>query len=399
MKLIAESLRIQALLFLCLVTHSVGQVPLRYYGVDDIEPAQYPFLRDSLGGNFALVELTSDTVTWKAALTAAEQNNLSLIVWPLGHGDRYTPWSFDGASWDISEGLDVLKYAERYVASGGKALRAVLMSHEPFYSKTQRVFLSSQMQMLYKLLKSFAPGVKLFIYMNDMAYYDTFPFWKMLDSMMDVAGIFKHSFGTKHTLEEALKEIEDDYALIQRKGLNVQLFFALQAFATDGIAYRMPSAAEMLDYATRVIATQKLEGVFWYPWNRVSTSYTMWLSKDRYDSTGADRWSIVRQMSGSLSTAVREGPGPAPPGFSLSQNYPNPFNPSTVLEISIASSGIYALEVFDALGQRVAEIFRGQLAPGTYSFRFHAQNVASGVYFYTLSGQAVRAVQRMVHLR
>ncbi len=397
MRPMAAFLRI--LLFLFLVTQSAGQVSLRYYGVDDIEPGQYPFLKDSLGGNFALVELASDTAAWKTALAAAEQNNLSLIVWPLGHGDRYTPWAFDGTSWDISEGLEVLKYAERYVASGGKALRAVLMSHEPFYSKTARVFLNTQIQALYKLLKSHAPHVELFIYMNDMAYYDTLPFWTMLDSMMDVAGIFKHSFGTKHTLEEALKEIEDDYALIQRKGLNIPLFFALQAFETDGIQYRMPSAAEMLDYAGRVIATHKLEGVFWYPWDRVSTSYTRWLSKDRYDSAGADRWSVVRQISESFPTALRGEGNARPGGFSLFQNYPNPFNPTTAIDISLASSGVYVLEVFDVLGQKVAEIFRGRLAPGSYSFQFHARGIASGVYFYTLTGQSIRAVQRMIVLR
>ncbi len=387
------------LLVFCLTQRSPSQTTLEYYGVDDIEPPQYPFLRDSLRGNFALVELPSDTVTWKTALDAAERNNLSLIVWPLGHGDRYTPWRFDGVSWDISEGLGILTYAERYVASGGTALIALLMSHEPFYSKTQRVFLSSQMKMLYTTLKSVAPHVKLFIYMNDMAYYDTTPFWQMQDSMMDVAGIFKHSFGTKHTLDDALQEIEDDYALIQRKGLNIQLFFALQSFATDGIAYRMPSAAEMLEYGTRVIATKKLKGVFWYPWNRVSTSYSMWLSKDRYDSAGADRWAVVRQLSGYLPTSAARDRGMPPVAFSVSQNYPNPFNPSTSIDMSIVSPGDYSLDVFTLLGQKIAEIHHGMLAAGRYTVRFNAQGLPSGVYFCALTGRGLRTVRRMTILR
>jgi hypothetical protein len=401
MRTVAAKFRLLSGLAFCLIVHGAGQVKLEYYGVNDIEPAQYQFLKDSLRGNFALVELKADSLIWKDVITKAEQNNISLVIWPLGHGERYTPWLSNVFSWDISEGLGAMLWAERYVVSGGKALCAVLTTHEPFYSAGgEKVFTTVQLQGLYATLKNVAPHVKLFAYLNDISYYDsTQSYRQMKDSVVDIAGIYKHHFGTKHTLKETIDEIESDYALIKRKGLKVQLFFALQCFATDGIEYRMPSAAEMRSYADTVISTKKLAGVFWYPWDRSSTSYTQWLSKDRYDSSGADRWSVVRQLSACLATDVRPEKRTHPSEFSLSQNYPNPANPSTTIDLSIAVSGVYSLEVFNVLGQKVSEVFRRELAPGRYSVRFDAQNIPSGVYFYRLSGNAARAVQRMVILR
>jgi hypothetical protein len=394
-------LPILAWMLVCCAAGADAQVVLQHYGVDDISTSQFGFLRDSLGGNFALVELTADSLVWKDAITRAEQNNISLIIWPLGHGDRYTPWLCNVFTWDISEGLGAMLWAERYVAAGGKGLTAVLTTHEPFYSaNAEKVFTTYQLQLLYAALKNVAPHVKLFAYLNDISYYDsTQSYREMKDSVVDIAGTYKHHFGTKHTLKETLDEIESDYALIQRKGLNVQLYFALQCFATDGIEYRMPSAEEMRDYIDTVVATKKLTGVFWYPWDRSSTSYSQWLSKDRYDSTGADRWAVVREKSAYLITDVRQVEHARPVEFSLSQNYPNPANPTTSIDVSIASSGFYELRVFNLLGQDVAQIFHGQLSSGTYSFRFDARAIPSGVYFYVLRGSGVHAVRRMLIIR
>jgi len=119
MRTVAAKFRLLSGLAFCLIVHGAGQVKLEYYGVNDIEPAQYQFLKDSLRGNFALVELKADSLIWKDVITKAEQNNISLVIWPLGHGERYTPWLSNVFSWDISEGLGAMLWAERYVQDVG----------------------------------------------------------------------------------------------------------------------------------------------------------------------------------------------------------------------------------------------------------------------------------------
>jgi hypothetical protein len=332
-------------------------------------------------------------------LIEAEKSNLKLIVWPQGHGQRYTPWAYNPLiwDWDISEGLEVLKFAERYVASGGRSLLAVLMSHEPFYAQGQMIFVTSQMKQLYAAMKKVAPHVKTFIYMNDMAYYDRIDANRQMeDGMMDICGTYKHSFGTKHTEEETLKEIDDDRELIQRKGLHMELFFALQTFGYDTPDYTMPSAAEMKDLATKILNKGKLDGAFWYPWNRVSTSYTSYLSKNRYDSTGTDRWGVVRELSKYLSVTAVERHESQPVNFSLSQNYPNPFNPSTKIAFRISNFGFVVLTVFDVLGREVARLVNEDLQPGSYQARFDASHMSSGIYLYQLRAGTFVETRKMV---
>jgi hypothetical protein len=379
----------RAMLFflaVCLADLSFGQTALKYYGVHDIEPNQYSFLKNSLKGNFALVELPSDTVSWKNALMEAEKNGIQLIIWSMGNGHQWTPWAWNSSSgsWNISEGMNVLKYAEQYTSSGGKSLLALLMSHEPFYNNGQP-FTTAQLKALYSALKTVAPHVKLFVYMNDMAYYDKRLLTKIEDGIMDIAGIWKHWFGTQEgTMADALKEIDDDYNLIKQKGLNIQLFFALQTFATNGIAYRMPSASEMKQWGQMVLERKKLDGVFWYPWNRSSTDYTGWLSKDRYDSTGADRWSVVTQLSSYLTSTGVAKNETAPRQFSLSQNYPNPFNPMTNFEFRIANYEFVTLKIFDVLGREVASLVNEVRSAGVHTIRWDASSLPSGVYYFRL---------------
>jgi hypothetical protein len=97
-----------------------------------------------------------------------------------------------------------------------------------------------------------------------------------------------------------------------------------------------------------------------------------------------------------------------PKGFLLSQNYPNPFNPSTVVSYDIpvvsgqspAQSGVegpvVSLKVFDIVGREVAVLVNERQAPGSYSVRFNANGLASGVYFYKLTAGDFVSTKRLV---
>lgn len=79
-----------------------------------------------------------------------------------------------------------------------------------------------------------------------------------------------------------------------------------------------------------------------------------------------------------------------PSSFGLSQNYPNPFNPVTKIKYDVAKASNISVKVFDILGNEVATVFSGNLAPGKYSADFNASNLATGIYFYSLSADGLK---------
>lgn len=90
--------------------------------------------------------------------------------------------------------------------------------------------------------------------------------------------------------------------------------------------------------------------------------------------------------------------------FYLAQNYPNPFNPATQIKYSVNKLGNYELTVYNLLGEKVRMLLSSQLSPGQYSVNWDGKNesgkvVASGIYFYRLSGKDLSIIKKMVLIR
>ncbi len=85
-----------------------------------------------------------------------------------------------------------------------------------------------------------------------------------------------------------------------------------------------------------------------------------------------------------LTTDVAEQPD-IPTQFTLSQNYPNPFNPTTVISFNVAKKSNVSLNVYNTLGENVAQLVNENLSAGSYKTQFDASNLPSGIYFYKLT--------------
>ena len=67
-----------------------------------------------------------------------------------------------------------------------------------------------------------------------------------------------------------------------------------------------------------------------------------------------------------------------PDKYALEQNYPNPFNPSTKIEFSIPEDvNNVTLTIYNALGQRVAELVNSKVEAGKYSYVWNASDVCN----------------------
>jgi flagellar hook assembly protein FlgD len=88
----------------------------------------------------------------------------------------------------------------------------------------------------------------------------------------------------------------------------------------------------------------------------------------------------------------------------LSQNFPNPFNPSTIITFGLEAEGSVSLRVYDVSGRLVRVIVEGKRSARHYREAWDGKDengvaVASGVYFYRLTGGNYTHTRKMVLLR
>ncbi|QOJ27846.1 MAG: choice-of-anchor A family protein [Ignavibacteriales bacterium] len=90
----------------------------------------------------------------------------------------------------------------------------------------------------------------------------------------------------------------------------------------------------------------------------------------------------------------------ASPGeYNLDQNYPNPFNPSTEIRFSVGNPGSVTLQVYDVLGNKVADLVNGYREAGSHSVNFNASGLSSGTYFYVLKANGTVLSRKMALLK
>jgi hypothetical protein len=88
-----------------------------------------------------------------------------------------------------------------------------------------------------------------------------------------------------------------------------------------------------------------------------------------------------------------------PTQFNLRQNYPNPFNPSTNISFDIPSKAFVSLKIFDALGREVAVLASEELPTGSYTLRWNAGNMSSGIFFCRLQAGRFIKTKRLLLLK
>jgi hypothetical protein len=108
---------------------------------------------------------------------------------------------------------------------------------------------------------------------------------------------------------------------------------------------------------------------------------------------------VIYALTEGQPLAINISSGIIPESYSLSQNYPNPFNPSTIIKYGIANNSFVTLKVFDLLGKEIAVLVNEKKTAGYYETEFRAENIPSGVYFYTLKTDSYTETKKMIFLK
>ncbi len=128
------------------------------------------------------------------------------------------------------------------------------------------------------------------------------------------------------------------------------------------------------------------EGEYWI-WARIADPYT---STQTYSAGPV----IIDH-----ATSVPDAQNVTPAEFSLAPIYPNPFNATATLTFSVPFETHVRLDVFNLLGQRVAEVMAGEATTGVHRVQWSANDLPSGVYLVRLQAQDFVQTQKVVLMK
>jgi hypothetical protein len=104
----------------------------------------------------------------------------------------------------------------------------------------------------------------------------------------------------------------------------------------------------------------------------------------------------IEDKSSPVLTGTQETTG----SYSLEQNYPNPFSNTTNIIVRMPETERVDINVYSLLGQKVSNIFSGNLEEGTHTFTYTIPaTLPEGVYVYTLEANGVKLIKKMNVIR
>jgi hypothetical protein len=148
------------------------------------------------------------------------------------------------------------------------------------------------------------------------------------------------------------------------------------------------------------------------PWSPQADGegYTLELINHENENDNYENWKASTILGGtpgqanSVSiTSIKNDEDKIPKQYELYQNYPNPFNPTTIIKYSIPignnNTQNVQIVIYDVLGRELKILVNRKQSPGNYSITFEADNLSSGVYYYSLKVGNYIETKKMVLIR
>lgn len=186
---------------------------------------------------------------------------------------------------------------------------------------------------------------------------------------------------------------------------------------TECVDCHMPFAAKNGDVKTPFISEQSA-----HYWNIITEPVTMFANIDtiggnffiKTDDSGMSgltldytcmqchvdkdvEWaSSNAQNMHDVGVSVAATDNPLPSGYLLAQNYPNPFNPTTTINYSLPKASFVTIKVYASTGQLVKTLLSEQIPSGRHSVEFNGSDLASGMYFYSITADQFSYHRKMM---
>ncbi len=123
------------------------------------------------------------------------------------------------------------------------------------------------------------------------------------------------------------------------------------------------------------------------------------IDKNGFLYTGTNSFGIFRSREPVTSVKDIADGTLLPKSTTLLQNYPNPFNPTTTISYFLDKAGPTVLKIYDTLGKEIRVVVNEHQSAGKHRVTFEAANLASGLYFYSLTHKDRTIRKKLLLLR
>jgi hypothetical protein len=134
-------------------------------------------------------------------------------------------------------------------------------------------------------------------------------------------------------------------------------------------------------FKTSVIMTSKLLNT--------SNSFKYWIAFAR-DSVSGNSPGIFGSNCVVFTTGIENQSEFKNPDFILHQNFPNPFNSFTNIKFELKKAAKVKINIYDVNGKLIESFLNTSKPAGIHQILFEANNISSGIYFYSLTVDDIR---------
>ncbi|MDW8350900.1 MAG: endo alpha-1,4 polygalactosaminidase [Anaerolineae bacterium] len=248
---------------------------LPFYGIQYVPLSELPQVR-ALGFDMVLTDFAydADPAEWVTYLDTAWSLGMRVIPWLWPEGwklNRQTGvWTIDATARRFLE-----------TVAGHPATFAVYALHEPYWMECDTCgYTTAEQQALYRAIKQIAP-VPIYSEINGIAFWaEATPEKAIAPGVCDYCQTAFYPFinDGRYLRDELIALIQREIATLQRLAPESRLIWTMPAFEYHEDALRMPTSAEMWDYARLVYGRAEISGAWWYMWRWDNDLYSSYLA-------------------------------------------------------------------------------------------------------------------------